>query len=528
MTHETRNKGRKKSLFPTVTTVPAGSFMDVFSGGINSKITFDNFVAGLGVTGTLVQDGDPLGTPVLDTQGTVNNIRNLEDGPGVKSSVSPENGVTLEHNFVAGSGGVPVFVNETEDQPIIRSLAAGDGIALAGTNGSVRITATEVNTGNNIIVVNSPADFPTAVGGLRTLGPDLIYILSGDIDVGSDHFMLLDNTTFRGNSAFVDTIISTTVIELFSATEGSTVAINDISINCPNAGIMHHTSTTPRTGLVSMDSVIVQDCDHIGDFTNTNIITYSTMTFVNIATTGMSFAGSLTAFNLDTILVQDFSGVLMDLNSSTFDVVDVENTTIFSDNGANIVIDGLPNSGNINLGGHGGLRAINIIGDFTSTGNILPSDLRWDFQLNNQFPDSVNRAYLAMPSNATVTTISAANTPVLVSGTWSSIQASRFVNTAAGRMTYIGTRTIAATVTLTATAQKQGAGTESYRVHIAKNGVPDPNAIAEFASDTTRDPNFAITSIIVLDENDFLEIFVECLTDTDDVIITASNFVAAE
>jgi len=523
----TFSSDRQESKFPVQTSMPSGSSVTGFSSGVNFSITFANFVAGLGVTGSIVQSGDPLGTPVLNTQGTVNNIRNMEDGPGVKFSVSPQNGVIGAHNFVSGSGGVDILTDETALIPIIRSIAPGPGIAVAATNGAVRISSSAV-PGNNIVIVNSAADFPAAVGGVRTLGPELIYLISGEVDMGSDRFMVLSNTTVKGNSAFIDKLTSATTGELFSSTEGATIAVNNLKINCPNAGIINHTSITPKTGVVSFDRVIVEECDHIGEFTNTGVVTYTTLIIEKINTTGATFAGSLIAFNLDTILVQEFVGTLIDFGTSTLDVVDVENATIFSDNGANVIVDGLANSGNINLGGNGALRVINIIGDFTSTGNILPSDLRWNFSQNNKFPDSVNRAYLSMPSNAVVTAIAVIDTPVLVSGVWTDVADSRFVNTTGGRTTYLGTRGIAATVDLTFTATKQGGGTDSYRIHIAKNGVPDVNAIAEFSSDTTRSPNLAIVSLITLVENDFLEVFVECTTSTSDILITAANFVVSE
>jgi len=95
----------KKSDFTGKTLIPSGSTFDFVINGSNFKILDTDFFAALGVTGTIVQDGAVAGTPVLDTQGTVNNIRNLEDGSGVKSSVSPENGITLEHNFTFDSSG---------------------------------------------------------------------------------------------------------------------------------------------------------------------------------------------------------------------------------------------------------------------------------------------------------------------------------------------------------------------------------------------------------------------------------------
>lgn len=134
-----RSQGRKKSNFVQQTSVLPGSTLDYVVNGTNYKIAYTDFVTGLGVTGTIVQEGDVTGTPILDVDGTINNIRNLEDGPGVKTSVSPTNGVKVEHNFTADNTGSPIFLNTTADIPVFASLVAGNGISLTSTDNYVTI-----------------------------------------------------------------------------------------------------------------------------------------------------------------------------------------------------------------------------------------------------------------------------------------------------------------------------------------------------------------------------------------------------
>ncbi len=91
----TQSTGRKKSNFPAQTSVLSGASFDYFVSGVNYKITFENFLTALNVTGTIVQVGPVTGVPVLDTQGTVHGIRNLTAGPGVNVAIDPENGITI-------------------------------------------------------------------------------------------------------------------------------------------------------------------------------------------------------------------------------------------------------------------------------------------------------------------------------------------------------------------------------------------------------------------------------------------------
>ena len=160
------SQGRKKSNFPAQTSVLAGASLDFFVSSVNYKITYDNFVAGLGVTGSIVQEGNALATPILDIQGSVNGIRNLEDGSGIQTAVSPENGVTIEHNFIEDTSGVELIVDLTADQPKFRSLVAGSGISVGASNGSIQIALSGVPATTKTVIVNQLSDFPTAVAGV--------------------------------------------------------------------------------------------------------------------------------------------------------------------------------------------------------------------------------------------------------------------------------------------------------------------------------------------------------------------------
>ena len=106
-----RANGRKKSDFVAKPSVDAGSYMDYFVNGTNYKISYDNFVSGLGVTGSMAQAGPVTSAPILNIDGTVNYIRGIEGGSGVTASISAQDGVELNHSFVADATGSPLFLN---------------------------------------------------------------------------------------------------------------------------------------------------------------------------------------------------------------------------------------------------------------------------------------------------------------------------------------------------------------------------------------------------------------------------------
>ncbi len=137
-----RADGRKKSDFVAQDTVLANSFMDYFVNNTNYRISYQNLVAGLGVTGSIVTTGDVTGSPVLEIDGTVNKIRNIENGSGIVTLITPTNGVKVSQNFTANADGLPILLNTTAASPTIASIVAGSGISVAAINdGGIQITS---------------------------------------------------------------------------------------------------------------------------------------------------------------------------------------------------------------------------------------------------------------------------------------------------------------------------------------------------------------------------------------------------
>ena len=164
----TRSDGRRKSQFIQKSAVDAGGYLDYVVNGSNFKISYDDFVSGLGVTGSIVQTGAITGAPVLDVDGSINKIRNIENGSGILANVSAENGIKLSHNFTASVDGLPVLLNTTADSPTIASIVAGSGISVATVNdsgieiSSIRadiygqVTMQGNSTATNIVTQGSP------------------------------------------------------------------------------------------------------------------------------------------------------------------------------------------------------------------------------------------------------------------------------------------------------------------------------------------------------------------------------------
>lgn len=168
-----RAQGRKKSLFIAKSTVEDGAFFDYVVNGSNFKIPYTDFLSGLGVTGTIVQAGAVTGAPVLDTDGSVNKIRNIENGSGVSANVSAGNGIVLTHTFTADATGIPLLLNTTATNPVVASLVSGTGISLTATGNYVTVSASEASVafakvtmqGNTTDTVIASTAIPVLVAG---------------------------------------------------------------------------------------------------------------------------------------------------------------------------------------------------------------------------------------------------------------------------------------------------------------------------------------------------------------------------
>ena len=135
-------KGTKKSNFIGNTLIPSGTTFDFVTNGQNQKILDTDLYAALNVTGSLVQIGDPTGTPVLDIQGSVNGIRNITPGFGISSTINAENGITFATAFTFNQTGAKLVDDVTAAAPVFRSIVGGSGATVAEADGTITVSVT--------------------------------------------------------------------------------------------------------------------------------------------------------------------------------------------------------------------------------------------------------------------------------------------------------------------------------------------------------------------------------------------------
>jgi hypothetical protein len=155
----------------------------------------------------------------------------------------------------------------------------------------------------------------------------------------------------------------------------------------------------------------------------------------------------------------------------------------------------------------------------TPLSGISVEDFRWGFLANGGLADSLADGLLSMTSNATETVISAVDTPTLVDGTFVVERTSHFTGTTGGRLTLNSERPVAGPIMASLTIDVASGTNKSIRAYLALNGTEITNS-GQAVNITAGDPKqLTIPWQISLEEDDYLEIFVENETDAVNIIV---------
>ena len=516
-----RANGRKKSLFPAQTTVLTNASMDYFVNGVNYKIPYTNFVSGLGVTGTIVQEGAVSGTPVLDTQGTVNNIRNLEAGAGISTAISSENGITLKHNFTQDTTGSPVLVNPTATSPAIASIVAGSGISVTAASNAITIASTGIAKASKQVLISVLADLPSAVANVITLLADTEYLLLKDINIGANGIALSEDTVLAGLDNTLITVTYTGTGDMITAGDKNFV-VKDIALACASGRAFKVTDTSAKT--IFLQNVTITTCTKVGIFVSTaSDYTLNNVNSLITATTGMEFSGVFSRFIHTQSTVNLSAGAIYSLATATFKsfVSDEIASTLAS--GAKL-LTGAASSANIVAGQLGVVTAPFLQGAGASAPltTIAPTDTRWNFTGANTITDTRTSGLVSMQGNSTNTVIASAGTPVLVAGTWVVGLTSQMTGTTAGKVTYNGAKNLNASVTAKISVEPVSGSSVDISAQVAINGSLIANSVAIGSAAANSPSSITVVWAQELAATNYVEIFISNLDSTVDLLAASA------
>lgn len=237
-----RNSGIKISEFIELDAVEGPSVFTFVQDNTNYKIPMSDLITQLGATGTIEQLGGVSGVAVLDVDGTINYIRNLEAGAGVDVALNVDDGITIQHNFLVNETGEPILLDPAASQPTFVSLVAGNGITLNSTNETIEIAAEQANPTNYGLVSMQGNTTETTIVTQST--PVLI---AGTWTAQSQENFTASTAgrlTYTGASPrvfIVDVVITADtatgdnkVVSLYLAKNGAVIAGSEISVDVSN------------------------------------------------------------------------------------------------------------------------------------------------------------------------------------------------------------------------------------------------------------------------------------------------------
>lgn len=531
MTNQMR--GRKISGFPSSTTLPTDAVFDFVSAGSNYQIPLASFQTALNVTGSIVQDGDITGIPVLDTQGSVNNIRNIEPGAGIAASVSAQNGITLEHNFQVGSGGVPVLTNPTASSPMIGDIVAGTNIAVTAVSGGVSVACVKTPAlPTNTVIVASMSDFPAAVAGVRTLVADTYYYIQNNLSTADVFNVSAGNIAIKSsNDAYFAEITYTGTGDMFTGSDAS-FALSNIKINTPLGRILNM-SDSAGGALLNMSNVTVTLCNKIALISGTNFgeVRISGLNVTDIVTDGIDCsATAISKFSAKESVIKISAGALFKLGTAVFTDFSVDKINANLNGGGIYFLSGAAASANIVAGGLGTVSNIKTTGAGTALNGIAVTDDLWLFASNSKIRDSKSYALITNGGNSTATTITVTGTPYKATfgASWTNVGAPQFTFNTNGRITYAGAKSLLANITITAGMVVPGGGIKTIAGYVAINGSVISLSRAVVLAPAVviaNTPTVAISIQHQIDmvSGDYIEFFVTNITDTASVLVTEAT-----
>ena len=155
--------------------------------------------------------------------------------------------------------------------------------------------------------------------------------------------------------------------------------------------------------------------------------------------------------------------------------------------------------------------------------------LTYDVFSNQGLLNSTSGTVTTVIGNTTNTALAAA-TPVAVNtGGLATQQAGvRYTASTAGRNTYDGTKQVYVSIHASISYEKQGGGVDPYAFYFYKNGVALPGSVSEVTVDDGASSALSMVYGTLMNQNDYIEVYVEVLSGTDDMLIKDMQIVIRE
>jgi len=375
----------------------------------------------------------------------------------------------------------------------------------------------------DIVFVNDKTDLPTAVSNVITLGDNVTYYFTTTVDLTGDRLVGGENTVILGSSSENSRIKSTGLgvgVPLFY-TEWTTpirhVTFQDVDTALHIVGTVNPPVALDWTGVnyLNVPNIgLIDTCD--------NWI-YSKGAILN--SQNLQFSGTVGTVGVDNSIFvgTGSSGNILDILSTCtitrrFRLIYSSMVVFGATVGINVDASAtIPTEGYI-------LDTINFSAGGTYLSGVSYTDNKTRFVNSKGIENTAEIGNLYMLNNATTTVISGSGVPTKVLGTTTANAINQKFSHSDNRLTYTGglIRDFQVSVTTSLTSGNNNV----IGVYVAKNGsIIAESEMYGTTSSSGRAESISCQTILEMQENDYIEIWVENNTATQNITVEYMNVI---
>jgi len=425
-----------------------------------------------------------------------------------------------------------------EDLPDVR-LHEPKGVASA-INGAV-YTANGVGSGAwslsgngvpNEVIISQLSDFPAPVSNVITLAADIVYRISGNVNIGDNRFVNAGTSAIVGNNQVFDIITSTTTGALWSST-GPSYRFDGVGMIAATGTIFNIVGDGTTT--VFFENSFIGDCVSMGTASNFIIFSFRKSALLGSSLNGMLFSGTNGSLKIGDANFQDFTGTAINLGTATFVEVFIGSSVIIDIPSGATGLNVAASSANIAPGGRGFIFNSSFVGTGTAVTGLDSGDVLWDVIDTKGVSSTANGAQGNIIGNTVATAFSggvddiANKVAVNFNSSFTADITKRFTLSSAGILTCLSKEPKLYYVDTRIFASISGGASRQYRYLYVKNtaNIVSSSITAEY--DGSNPGANSASTLVELTDTDTLQLFVYAVTaNTDLVVNTASMTIFAQ
>lgn len=356
----------------------------------------------------------------------------------------------------------------------------------------------------SFVLVGRKADLPPAAGGVITLADNVTYFFTTIVDLAGDRIVSGKNTTIIGGSSENCGIKSTGLTGAALISSEWSLPLRHVQLEA--AQIFDLNAIGNANQALDWYGVNLLNTSNIGTIADYANFVVASMAFLNAS--GLTFDGEFGTISFsNTLFVGTSPGTTITIPATgtitrRFRIV-YSSVVSF---GSGVALD-VSTSASIPVEGYI-LDTVNFSGGGTYLSGVQPSDNKSRFIECRGVRNSAAVAQYYMQNNATATTVSVIGDTYKAAGTTTLAAISEKFTHTNNRATYTGALLREFKVTATGTVVS-GNGNQ-IGVYLARNGVVlSESEQYVTANSAGRFESVTIMTIVALDPNDYIEVFVE-------------------